>query len=263
MDQNIGLHQVLFDPSHLLFLAHSMIVMLFATVIILLVSCLHAEEPQVSVVGNLAVVAYPLTHVGTPDTVLMAKINNLWCGTQKLGEDVHVEYGEFTRLKDGKVFEGKVQGGKVYLEVGEAPVTVAGKYRCEVRTVDKKLHSGNLIIYLPPTLVFDKSVRTSEVAESKPPLVKGPERRGLEGETMTLECPIYSYPESMVRWEVGNETVVPSEKISYDGNSLILTPLGQDLAGTYRCIADNSFPLFVDGPLIPHQLYYDQDVKIL
>ncbi|CAD6194730.1 unnamed protein product [Caenorhabditis auriculariae] len=232
-------------------------------VLISLLLLISAGSCEIKVVGNMAVVANPIGHIGTPDTQLFADIANLWCGTQKLGEHVNVEYGEFTRLKDGKVFEGHVQTGKVYLEVGRAPVSVAGKYRCEVRTVEKKIYSGNLIIYLPPVLTFDKPIKAREVNDSRPPQVIGVERRGLEGETLTLECPVISYPEPMVRWEKDNTTIVPSNTTTYDGNNLVLSPLSEEHIGMYRCIADNSFPLFVDGPSMPHQLYYDQFVKIL
>ncbi|CAP24756.2 Protein CBR-ZIG-7 [Caenorhabditis briggsae] len=157
----------------------------------------------INVIGNLAVIATPESHIGNPNKTLYADIPNLWCGAQKLGEHLDVEYGEFTRLSDGKVFPGTLNQGKVYLEIGKANVRVTGRYRCEVRTLDKQIHSGNLIIYCN------------------------------------------------------------SENIEYDGNNLILKELAEEHAGKYRCTGDNSFPLFVDGPSIPHQLYFDQDIKVV
>ncbi|CAI2307361.1 unnamed protein product [Caenorhabditis sp. 36 PRJEB53466] len=200
---------------------------------------------ETTVIGNLAVVANPELHVATLNKTLYANIPNLWCGTQKLGEHVDVEYGEFTRLSDGKVFPGTVQQGKVYLEIGTASVRVAGKYRCEVRTLDKEIHSGNLIIYLPPVLDFPNPVRVSEVANARPPQVIGVERRGLHGERMVLECPVLANPEPMVRWEKDGEPLGELGDIEYDGNDLILNPLSEG------------------GPLIPHQIFFDQDIKVL
>uniref|UniRef100_A0A8R1DKY3 Ig-like domain-containing protein n=1 Tax=Caenorhabditis japonica TaxID=281687 RepID=A0A8R1DKY3_CAEJA len=218
---------------------------------------------EVTVIGNLAVVANLESHVGTPNKTLYANIPNLWCGTQKLGEHVDVEYGEFTRLSDGKVFPGTVNQGKVYLEIGKVSVKVAGRYRCEVRTLDKEIHSGNLIIYLPPVLDFPSAAKVSEVSNARPPHVIGVERKGLHGERMVLECPILANPEPMVRWERNGEPIGNSDNIEYDGNNLILNSLSENNAGKYRCIGDNSFPLFVDGPAIPHQIYFDQDIMVL
>lgn len=81
----------------------------------------------------------------------------------------------------------------------------------------------------------------------------------------------------MVRWERNGEPLGrrnnpikseshhsgSSDNIEYDGNNLILNPLSEDHNGKYRCIGDNSFPLFVDGPAIPHQIFFDQDIKVL
>uniref|UniRef100_A0A1I7TQB8 Ig-like domain-containing protein n=1 Tax=Caenorhabditis tropicalis TaxID=1561998 RepID=A0A1I7TQB8_9PELO len=126
---------------------------------------------DITVIGNLAVVAKPESHIGTPEKTLYADVQNLWCGAQKLGEHVDVEYGEFTRLSDGKVFPGTLNQGKVYLEIGKVSARVAGRYRCEIRTMDKQIHSGNMIIYLPPVLNFSKSVKVSEVLDARPPHV--------------------------------------------------------------------------------------------
>ncbi|ULU10617.1 hypothetical protein L3Y34_014709 [Caenorhabditis briggsae] len=217
----------------------------------------------INVIGNLAVIATPESHIGNPNKTLYADIPNLWCGAQKLGEHLDVEYGEFTRLSDGKVFPGTLNQGKVYLEIGKANVRVTGRYRCEVRTLDKQIHSGNLIIYLPPVLDFPSAVRVSEVLNARPPHVIGAERKGLHGERMVLECPMLGNPEPMVRWDKDGEPLGNSENIEYDGNNLILKELAEEHAGKYRCTGDNSFPLFVDGPSIPHQLYFDQDIKVV
>ncbi|CCD68970.1 Zwei Ig domain protein zig-7 [Caenorhabditis elegans] len=231
--------------------------------IALLCTLVDFSSAEITVISNLAVVGSPESHVGTPNKTLYANIQNLWCGAQNLGEHIDVEYGEFTRLSDGKVFKGTVNQGKVYLEIGKASVKVAGRYRCEVRTLDKEIHSGNLIIYMPPVLDFPAAVRVSEVLNARPPHVIGAERRGLHGERMVLECPVLANPEPMVRWEKNGEPLGNSDSIEYDGNNLILNSLTEDHIGKYRCIGDNSFPLFVDGPAIPHQIYFDQDIKVL
>ncbi|EFP01136.1 CRE-ZIG-7 protein [Caenorhabditis remanei] len=247
---------------------------------LILIGLLPLALAQVTVIGNLAVVAVPESHVGTPNKTLYADDSQFCeCAAQKTWKNMSdVEYGEFTRLSDGKVFPGTVNQGKVYLEIGKVSVKVAGRYRCEVRTLDKEIHSGNLIIYceslsvklpsnfwtsVPPVLDFPTAVRVSEVLNARPPHVIGAERKGLHGERMVLECPILANPEPMVRWDKNGEPLGNSENIEYDGNNLILTELTEEHAGKYRCTGDNSFPLFVDGPSIPHQLYFDQDIKVV
>ncbi|CAB3407125.1 unnamed protein product [Caenorhabditis bovis] len=245
-------HQLDYRVDHLFQLCYKVLFL-----ILLPAACLA----QVDVVGNLAVVANPEGHIGTPDKHLEANIPNLWCGAQKLGEHIDVEYGEFTRLATGHVTTGVLKHGKVYLNISHANVKVAGKYRCEVRTKDKEVHSGNIEIYLPPVLYFRSSNVATEIPDARPPHVVGTERRGLHDEKMTLECPAVAYPEPSIRWEKNGEPIVPTNNTQYDGENLILYPLTFEHAGKYRCIADNSFPLFVDGPAMPHQIYYDQIVK--
>ncbi|CAI5439677.1 unnamed protein product [Caenorhabditis angaria] len=220
---------------------------------------------QVIVVGNLAVVANPHSHISLPHPrTLKVDIPNLWCGAQKLQEHVDVEYGEFTKLENGKVSVGVENQGKIYLEIGQnVSVNVVGRYRCEVRTLDKEIHSGNLIIYLPPVLNFPSFSNAKELPNAKPPHVIGAERKGFQNEKITLECPVLSNPEPLVRWEKDGEAIAPSNSTQFDGNNLILEPLNLEHSGKYRCIAENSFPLFVDGPSMPHLLQYDQTVKVL
>ncbi|RCN50928.1 hypothetical protein ANCCAN_02941 [Ancylostoma caninum] len=57
----------------------------------------------VRVVGNLAIVARPIGHVGTDASPVQSNVGEFWCGIEKVGEEIPVEYGEFTRVRDGKV----------------------------------------------------------------------------------------------------------------------------------------------------------------
>ncbi|KAK6026046.1 hypothetical protein OSTOST_08038, partial [Ostertagia ostertagi] len=54
------------------------------------------------IVGNLAIVAKPKGHAGTILAPVQANVGEFWCAAEKLGEKLPIEYGEFTRLSDGK-----------------------------------------------------------------------------------------------------------------------------------------------------------------
>lgn len=40
-----------------------------------------------------------------------------------------------------------MRDGKAHMNIGKAPVTVAGRYRCEVRTEENEMLSGSSFVY--------------------------------------------------------------------------------------------------------------------
>ncbi|PAV84619.1 hypothetical protein WR25_00716 [Diploscapter pachys] len=221
------------------------------------------EEPEVKVVGTTGTVAIIDGHVSTPSKTLHAQINDLWCGAESLGQHIASEYGEFTRLRDGKVFTGTVTNGKVFMEIGKAPANLAGSYRCEIRTLDKKLYNGLLEVYVPPVLIFEKNVKVVEATNSTPPQIVGESIEVAEGDPLSLECPIFSHPKATVIWQKDGKTVDPTDIITYQETTLFINGTSTFDSGSYRCIADNSFPLTVDGQAESFKLYYELNVTVL
>ncbi|KIH52005.1 immunoglobulin domain protein [Ancylostoma duodenale] len=149
------------------------------------------------------------------------------------------------------VFEAKIKDRKARLHFGKAPATVAGKYLCEVRGEDA-----------PPVLRLPTGAMFHEVPGARPPKVIGGVRTVKKGGSLELRCPVFAYPQAWVRWERDGAAIEPNPSISYDGDNVILSHVDTNMAGTYTCIADNSFPMFVDGPSMPHQLIFEQKVTV-
>lgn len=117
-----------------------------------------------------------------------------------------------------QVFPGKVNQGKVYLEIGKANVKVAGRYRCEVRTLDKEIHSGNLIIYRTSLIDFLKtnpcfqSLQCSTfllLSESQKCWMQDLRMLSVPSERDCMENEWYSnaqFLETRSRWYAGRET---------------------------------------------------------
>ncbi|KAK6026045.1 immunoglobulin domain protein [Ostertagia ostertagi] len=100
-----------------------------------------------------------------------------------------------------------------------------------------------------------------------PPKVIGAVKKAMAGDHVELLCPVFGYPDRSPRWEKDGAPhrgffSDSSPSIQYDGNNLILAHAEATMNGVYTCIADNSFPMFVDGPAMPHQLIFEQKVII-
>ncbi|KJH53662.1 immunoglobulin domain protein [Dictyocaulus viviparus] len=192
---------------------------------------------HVRVIGNLAIVSRPIDHAGTEDRPPQSNVGLLWCGIEKVGEKIPVQYGEFTRLRDGKSrHDNSLIGGGCY--------------------------GMTFALTPPPVLRFPTGSTFYEIRGVKPPTVRGGVEDVLEGHRIELFCPVFAFPEPFVRWEKDGKAIEPSTHISYDGNNLILSDIKKTMNGVYKCIADNSFPLFVDGPSMPHQLIYEQKLTV-
>lgn len=85
------------------------------------------------------------------------------------------------------------------------------------------------------------------------------------GEALNLECSSFGYPQPFVRWEKNgrplgvdilltrDELVFADGDVEYDGHSITINNVQPSHSAVYSCHAENSFPLFVGGPSMPHQ----------
>ncbi|KAE9419424.1 hypothetical protein Angca_005025, partial [Angiostrongylus cantonensis] len=162
-----------------------------------------------------------------------------------------------------KIFEATISDRRAKLRFGTAPATVAGKYMCEVRGIDGELRRGYLFLYSPPILQLPSRSIFYEVLLSRPPKVVGEARTAREGDRVELRCPVFGYPQPHVMWQKNGTAIESSPEVSYIGDNLILSKVNRRANGVYTCIADNSFPMFVDGPSMPHQLIYEQKFHVL
>ncbi|CAI4221538.1 unnamed protein product [Auanema sp. JU1783] len=234
--------------------------MMFIKAVCGLFFLLCTVDCSLTVVGNLAVVGKPKTFVGTASKPVLAQIGKLWCGAQILGEKTPITYGQFTRLRDGKVFEGGLSEFTTFLDIKEAPATVAGKYKCEIRTSDEQIATGFCFIYLPPILVLPTETQYEEKPDSKVATIDAAPLLASAGDTVRFSCPVYGFPPPYVTWEKDGTTL--GSNVSYEGDDIIVN-ISQESEGTYTCTADNSFPMFVDGPAMPHKLVYNQKLVVM
>ncbi|WKY13922.1 hypothetical protein Q1695_004619 [Nippostrongylus brasiliensis] len=223
---------------------------------------LNALTLHVFFADALSIVAKIDGHVSTAAAPLMADIGEFWCGIEIDGKEVPVQYGEFTRLRDGGVFEAKIEKKKAKLDFGRSPATVAGEYKCEVRSVEGSIAEGSMVIYSAPFLRLPTGSKFYEIPNANPPKVIGGVKKVHEGARVELRCPVFGYPEPYTRWEKDDEPVEMSMSVEYNGNDLILKDVDESMSGIYSCIADNSFQIYEDGPTIPHQLIYNQKLIV-
>ncbi|PIO70324.1 immunoglobulin domain protein [Teladorsagia circumcincta] len=121
---------------------------------------------------------------------------------------------------------------------------------------------SSLAYFRPPVLRLPTGSVFHEVPNARPPKVIGAVKKAMAGDHVELLCPVFGYPEPFARWEKDGAPIDSSLSIEYDGNNLILAHAEATMNGVYTCIADNSFPMFVDGPAMPHQLIFEQKVII-
>ncbi|GMT24218.1 hypothetical protein PFISCL1PPCAC_15515, partial [Pristionchus fissidentatus] len=201
-------------------------------------------------VGNVAIVARSTSLLHTPSTPAYILGSYLSCGAEKLGETVSIVGGQFTKEGTTRTpFDAKVIGNRAVLEIGKAPLRSAGRYQCEVMTSNDELVTGNLVVYLSPVLELDHEV--DQEITSQPHTVLLKHRNIKIGSDLTLDCSSFGYPEPFVRWEKDGKTL--SGDVEYDGHSILIKKVNSSHSGMYSCHAENSFPLFVGGPSMPHQ----------
>lgn len=85
------------------------------------------------------------------------------------------------------------------------------------------------------------------------------------GDALILECSSFGYPQPFVRWEKNgrplgvfilmtrDKLVFVDGDVEYDGHSITINNVQPSHSAVYSCHAENSFPLFVGGPSMPHQ----------
>ena len=61
----------------------------------------------------------------------------------------------------------------------------------------------------------------------------------LAGSQLTLSCPATGIPEPVIAWFKGDDPVAIGERISVDGDSLVIRETKAADSATYRCTATN------------------------
>ncbi|KHJ76689.1 immunoglobulin domain protein [Oesophagostomum dentatum] len=118
-----------------------------------------------------------------------------------------------------------------------------------------------MFVYSPPVLRLPTGSMFHEIQGVRPPRVIGGARTAKIGGSIELRCPVFGYPQPWTRWEKDGAPL-DNPLVVYDGDNIVIPNVDENVAGTYRCIADNSFPMFVDGPAMPHSLIYEQKVTV-
>lgn len=66
----------------------------------------------------------------------------------------------------------------------------------------------------------------------------------------------------MMSPEIEKISLSAAGHVEFRENDLKISSVKPSDAGVYRCTMDNTFPIFVGGPAITHQLIYDQTVIV-
>ncbi|KJH53661.1 immunoglobulin domain protein [Dictyocaulus viviparus] len=214
--------------------------MLTKLILLLLEIFFYRGFCHVRLVSNFMVVAKPIGIVGTENVPLQSTVDELWCGIEKDGDVIPLEYGEFTRLHDGKIFKATIIDRRAKLYFNKVNATVAAQ----------------------PFLQLSDGSIPNEVLMLSSPKIVGVIRTVRRGDSVKLHCPVFGYPEPHVIWRKDGNVFESSENISYDGNNLLLLHVSITSTGIYTCIADNSFPIFPNGPSMSHQLIYEQKLNV-
>ncbi|GMR62645.1 hypothetical protein PMAYCL1PPCAC_32840 [Pristionchus mayeri] len=252
---------------------------------LLLILCLfsYAGASSLRAVGNVAIVARATHNIHTPSVPVFIHATKLTCGAEHLGEAVAIRGGEFVREgSDRAPFEATLARNKAVLEIGKAPLRSAGRYKCEVITSTGDAVTGNLQIYLAPVIELEHDVDEEPTSEPHAVLLQKRTVRvsspthfnktfstsctrpqpiqylhmtreaQKKGTDLTLDCNSYGYPQPFLRWEKDGQPL-EGQSYSYEGDSITIKNLDHSHSGVYSCHAENSFPLFVGGPSMPHQ----------
>lgn len=217
--------------------------------------------------GNLAVI-FPLDRgfrsaEGNP---LQGEVNDLWCQISSDNELQPLSWAQFVRASDRKALEAEIDNEtkKARLVFGTAAITVAGKYRCEMRAEGQtEIVYGNMFVYSRP-VVHINGTHKPEAKKGEEGVVAGAAVSGVEGGNITLVCPVIGYPKPDVAWFKDGEEFLETERIRLDKREphLHIYFLEETDEGVYRCEAKNSFKKQIDSSIEDFQVVYEQRLRI-
>ncbi|KAL3101231.1 hypothetical protein niasHT_027987 [Heterodera trifolii] len=227
--------------------------------------------------GNLALVFDAKSGRSSENSAQIANLSALWCQATSDGSDqLPIKSARFIQLHPPPLRHHQArlspEGNRAFLDFGLVPISVIGKYRCEITTEDDKLVTGNLFVYMRPVLVANASMRLVQTDEANAFAWVGPTNKATAGETATVHCPVAGYPKPTLSWSkdgtpINLSAIVedgerPQLKYLLDGQNLrIRRVCGKD-EGIYKCVAHNEFSSKVDLPKERYELSLEQNLRV-
>ncbi|KAJ1372226.1 hypothetical protein KIN20_034320 [Parelaphostrongylus tenuis] len=228
-----------------------------------LVTSIVGVSAHAVALGNLAVVIRGHGVLSTNEHPISAHTSDLWCQASKDGEIQPITWARFIRTKDKKVMKAQIDpdNRRARLIFGNATAAQAGKYRCEIRTEDGDLVFGNMFAYSRPVVHANLS-DSATISASDPTLVVAGHLSTPKGNTARIVCPVDAYPHPYIVWYKDGLPLEVSPRVSFRKNSVEIKELEDSDAGTYRCVASNQFPIYVDGPEQEYEVKFDRELRI-
>ncbi|MCP9259829.1 Tyrosine-protein kinase-like otk [Dirofilaria immitis] len=197
--------------------------------------------------GNLEVLFNATSVKSGNDYPLKANVPNLWCQamsnqTQQL---VPIKEAHFVRDLDKELLPALIYNQtRAILEFGNTSIWSAGKYRCEITTEEDELVWGWLFVNMRPVFHVNNS-KTLDAVGDNHFHVKAPVLRATEGETVTLNCPVWGFPEPTIQWYKNDVPVASTEQITFLEKDLQISKVEFDDEEFIHVLREIHFPLFL------------------
>jgi hypothetical protein len=213
--------------------------------------------------GNLAVVFPVKNGRSTEAHPQVANLTDLWCQATNDGKTlIPIQTAKFVHAHPYKVHNAQVIDDRAHLNFGTAPVTAAGKYKCEITTTENEFVFGNLFVYLRPIFHVNGS-RLDVADEEKPFDFTGPSKKAIRGERAVLICPVLAFPPPEIQWYKDTQPINRTWARYIVRDKFLHIPDVDDAdEGLYRCVATNRFATVLDGPEETFVGIYDQQLRI-
>uniref|UniRef100_A0A0R3RYR0 Ig-like domain-containing protein n=1 Tax=Elaeophora elaphi TaxID=1147741 RepID=A0A0R3RYR0_9BILA len=214
--------------------------------------------------GNLVVLFNATSAKSSNDYPLKANVPNLWCQamsnqTQQL---IPIKKAHFIRDFDKEILPALISNQtRAILEFGNASISSAGRYRCEITTEENELVWGWLFVNMRPVFHVNHSKTLDAVGDNHFRL-KASVLRVTEGETVTLSCPVRGFPEPTVQWYKNDVPVASTEQITFLEKDLQIAKVEFDDEGVYSCVARNSFSIYFEGKNTLWESRLDRGLKV-
>ncbi|CAD5226394.1 unnamed protein product [Bursaphelenchus okinawaensis] len=217
--------------------------------------------------GNLQLVFHPKSGKSSENHPISDNLTALWCQAVAKGPDgeyvkLPVKSARFLHYNPNKQLQARIDNRRAYLDLGPQNLLATGKYKCEIVTEEEEMVHGNLFVYLRPVFHTNSSFRLDFKDEENLFAFNGPSSKFVRGTTAILECPAKGYPKPDFRWFKEGEFIEPSAKFKIQHNQLKIYDVTDEDAGSYRCVASNAFPVYLDAEETKFDLILDQQLRV-
>uniref|UniRef100_A0A1I7Y1X7 Ig-like domain-containing protein n=1 Tax=Steinernema glaseri TaxID=37863 RepID=A0A1I7Y1X7_9BILA len=187
-------------------------------------SIAYASSRDVDVVaqGSVGHVFPAETAISTVEKPLVANMSDLWCQAfRNSAQKTEVlDAARFVHITGLQTHTAEMRNNhmQAYLHFRNAPLTVAGKYKCNLTTAGGENVYGNMFIYMRPVF-HDSSKNIEFVEEDKNFTVIAKPVYSSRESTVVLRCPVLGYPKPTIKWFKDPE-MKETDSVEIDTNTL-------------------------------------------